>query len=286
VNQPFVSNAIWKSFLYKDITRPYSKLLYRGTHMKKHKDKKLFAFDLDKTLAESKQPMDDEMAELLRRFLERVNVAVISGGSFAQFQKQFVPKLSSGKLESLFLFPTCGSAFYRYGKNGWENVYTEALSPEDKSRILLAFEKMFAEVGFVRPETVYGELIEDRDTQITFGAYGSTAPLHLKSVWDPDRAKRLKMIEVLAKLIPEFEIRTGGTTSIDVTRKGIDKAYGMRQMEKHLNIPMHEMAFVGDDLGPGGNDHPVIATGVAVIEVTDPEHTKRVIRSILREQKL
>ena len=254
--------------------------------MKHHKDKKLFAFDLDKTLAESKQPVDDEMAELLRRFLQRVQVAVISGGSFAQFQKQFVPKLSSGKLESLFLFPTCGSAFYRYGTSGWENVYIETLSPEDKSRILLAFEEMFAKVGFRRPEVVHGELIEDRHTQITFAAHGSSAPLHLKQAWDPDRAKRLKMIATLSRLIPEFEIRTGGTTSIDVTRKGIDKAYGIRQMEKHLKIPLYEMAFVGDDLGPGGNDHPVISTGVDVIEVTDPEHTKRIIRDILKAQEV
>lgn len=254
--------------------------------MKHRKDKKLFAFDLDKTLAESKQPMDDEMAELLRRFLERVRVAVISGGSFAQFQKQFVPKLSSGNLASLFLFPTCGSAFYRYGKNGWENVYTEVLSPEDKSRILIAFEKMFTEVGFARPEVLYGELIEDRHTQITFAAHGSSAPLHLKQAWDPDRAKRLKMIDVLSGIIPEFEIRTGGTTSIDVTRKGIDKAYGIRQMERHLKIPLHEIVFVGDDLGPGGNDHPVIATGVEVVAVSDPEHTKRVIRDILKAQEI
>ncbi len=249
--------------------------------MKNYRNKKLFAFDLDKTLAESKQPMDDEMATLVRRLLDVKKVAIISGGSFTQFQKQFVPKLQNGKLESLFLFPTCGSAFYRYGESGWANVYTEALSVEEKARILRAFETMFVAVGFERPKTVYGELIEDRDTQITFGAFGSTAPLAIKGAWDTDRKKRLAMIAVLGTLIPEFEIRTGGTSSIDITRKGIDKAYGIMQMEKHLNIPRSEMVFVGDDLGQGGNDHPVISTGVEVIAVTDPEHTKRLIRSMI-----
>lgn len=251
--------------------------------MPKLHNKKLIVFDLDKTLSESKQPMDDEMAALLRKLLETKKVAVISGGSFNQFQKQFVPQLTNGKLTNLFLFPTCGSAFYRYGKNGWENVYTETLSDTEKQRIFAAFEKMFDEVGFVVPEKVYGELIEDRATQITFAAYGSQAPLPLKSAWDPDRKKRLAMIVVLLKLIPEFEIRTGGTSSIDVTRKGIDKAYGIMQMEKHLGIPRSEMAFVGDDLGEGGNDHPVIATGVEIIEVTDPEHTKCIIRGIMEK---
>ena len=249
--------------------------------MNAYQHKRLFAFDLDKTLAESKQCMDDEMGGLLRRLLERAGVAIISGGSFAQFKKQFVPKLTEGKLERLFLFPTCGTAFYRWVDGEWENVYAETLSAEEKKRILEAFERMFSRVDFKIPETVYGELIEDRGTQITFGAYGSSAPLPLKSAWDPDRKKRIAMIAVLKKLIPEFEIRTGGTSSIDVTRRGIDKAYGIMQMEKYLDIPRSQMVFVGDDLGPGGNDNPVIATGVDIIAVENPEHTKRIIRSII-----
>ena len=245
------------------------------------KKKQLVVFDLDKTLAESKQPMDDEMAELIRQLLEQTKVAVISGGSFKQFQKQFVPKLQKGKLESLSLFPTCGSAFYQFENGEWKNVYTEVLPMEERARIFKAFDVMFNEYGFTIPETVYGELIEDRETQITFSAHGSTAPLHIKETWDPDRSKRLRMIELLKKHIPHHEIRTGGTTSIDVTRKGIDKAYGIMQMEKHLGISRKDMVFVGDDLGEGGNDHPVIATGITIVEVTDPEHTKWIIRSLV-----
>lgn len=246
-------------------------------------NKKLIVFDLDKTLSESKQPMDDEMAALLSLLLELKKVSVISGGSFNQFQKQFVPKLTKGKLHNLFLFPTCGSAFYRYVDEAWNNIYTKTLNIEEKADIFKAFNTMFKEVGFRVPETLYGELIEDRGTQITFAAFGSQAPLAIKEVWDKDRTKRLRMIDVLKQSIPEFEIRTGGTTSIDVTHKGIDKAYGILQMEKHLDIPRADMVFVGDDLGEGGNDFPVIATGVAVLEVTGPAHTKEIIRSIIGE---
>src|SRR3990167_5759071 len=250
-------------------------------YMYKLRNKKLIVFDLDKTLSESKQPMDDDMAALLSSLLELKEVSVISGGSFTQFQKQFTSKLTNGKLTNLYLFPTCGSAFYRYGKAGWENVYTEILSDEDKRRIFEAFGKMFAEVGFVLPEKVYGELIEDRATQVTFAAYGSQAPLPLKSAWDPDRAKRLAMIAVLQRLIPEFEIRTGGTSSIDVTRKGIDKAYGIKQMEKHLGLSRNEILFIGDDLGPGGNDAPVKDIGVDCVSVVDEEETKRILREVI-----
>lgn len=254
------------------------RLDYEQALMQSMKNKELIIFDLDKTLAESKQPMDNEMAALVRKLLEKKKVAVISGGSFKQFQKQFVPQLTEGNLGNLFLFPTCGSAFYRYDSGDWKNVYTEVLAIEEKAKIFSAFGEMFEEYGFVIPEKVYGELIEDRETQITFAAYGSQAPLPLKESWDPDRSKRLAMMRILARLIPDFEIRTGGTTSIDITRKGIDKAYGIMQMQKHLGVPLKDMVFVGDDLGEGGNDHPIIATGVAVVPVADPQHTKQIIR--------
>ena len=46
----------------------------------------------------------------------------------------------------------------------------------------------------------------------------------VSEIWDPDFAKRKKMKELLDKLIPEFSVRLGGTTSVDITKPGIDKA--------------------------------------------------------------
>lgn len=48
--------------------------------------KKLIVFDLDGTLAESKSPLDAEMAKLLGALLGVVKVAVISGGNWPQFE--------------------------------------------------------------------------------------------------------------------------------------------------------------------------------------------------------
>ena len=54
---------------------------------------KLVIFDLDGTLAESKQPITSEMAHLLARLLEHKKVAVISGGALPQFLSQIVAQL-------------------------------------------------------------------------------------------------------------------------------------------------------------------------------------------------
>ena len=85
----------------------------------------------------------------------------------------------------------------------------------------------------------------------------------------------------MTNFIPEFSVRLGGTTSIDVTKPGIDKAYGIRKLRDLLGIAMKEMIFIGDALFPGGNDYPAKEAGVVSIQVRDPEETKRVIEAII-----
>jgi phosphomannomutase len=102
-----------------------------------------------------------------------------------------------------------------------------------------------------------------------------------KKKWDPDFAKRKGMKAVLDKLIPEFSVRLGGATSVDVTKHGIDKAYGIRKLRDVLGVPIAEMIFVGDAVFPGGNDYPAKEAGALSIEVRDPDETKRVIEAIL-----
>ncbi len=244
--------------------------------------KKLIVFDLDGTLAKSKSPMDEKMASLLKKLLEKKSVAVISGGSYSQYQKQFLSSLNCNDkslLKNLFLFPTCSTAFYRF-ENEWIKVYAEELSNAEKEKIFNAFEEVFKQIGFIK-ETKYGNIVEDRGSQITFSALGQQAPLELKKEWDTDSKKRLAIIEKLKKHIPKFEIKIGGTTSIDVTRQGIDKRYGIQQIEKQLGIKREDILYMGDALFEGGNDYPVKQMGVECIAVNSPEDTKREIENLI-----
>jgi phosphomannomutase len=242
--------------------------------------KKLVVFDLDGTLAESKAAIDAEMAQLLDHLLGLVKVAVISGGDWQQFEKQVLAHLSQDELlRNLSILPTCGTRFYRYGSH-WELLYAEDLTAEDRMKIFDSVQWAVERAG-EKPERVWGEVIEDRGGQITFSALGQLAPLEEKKKWDPDFAKRKKIIAVLATLIPEFSVHVGGATSIDITPHGIDKGYGIRKLRDVLRIEIHEMIFVGDALLPGGNDRPAKEAGALSIQVRDPHETKRVIESIV-----
>lgn len=242
--------------------------------------KKLIVFDLDGTLAESKAALDGEMAALLKRLLNQSQVAVISGGDWPQFEKQLLANLSPDTdLEGLSLLPTCGTKFYRFG-SGWQQLYADDFTKEAKSKIIQALEKAVGAEEFGINET-WGEQIEDRGSQITFSALGQRAPLDQKEAWDADFSKRKTIQTKLKDLIPEFTVRLGGTTSIDVTKLGIDKAYGIRKLRDILGIELEEMLFVGDALFPGGNDYPVKEAGVVSIQVNSAEETKRIVESFL-----
>lgn len=242
--------------------------------------KKLIVFDLDGTLAISKSALDTEMAGLLATLLKIVKVAVISGGNWPQFEKQLLSNLpGDGRLNDLSLLPTCGTKFYRF--NGrWEKLYAEDFTVAEKGKIIGALKQVVEDSDFEAQET-WGEVIEDRGSQITFSALGQQAPIAEKVRWDPDFSKRKKMKVLLDKRIPEFSVRLGGTTSVDVTKPGIDKAYGIRKLRDTLDIAIEEMIFVGDALFPGGNDYPAKEAGALSIQVRDPNESKRVIEAII-----
>ena len=184
-----------------------------------------------------------EMALLLSELLKMKPVAVIGGGKYELFQRQLLAKLNHKELLSnLFLFPMTATSFYKYDSNGWVEVYSQLFTKEEKEKIMAGFEKMFQELNYKHPEKTYGELIEDRGSQITFSVFGQEAPLELKEKWNKAHSDfRQKMEENLQKHLLEMEVKVAGLTSIDVTRKGIDKGYGLKQMEKHLNTPLEDM---------------------------------------------
>ncbi|MFZ0033157.1 MAG: HAD-IIB family hydrolase [Candidatus Cybelea sp.] len=242
--------------------------------------KSLIVFDLDGTLAKSKSALDDEMAGLLTRLLGVVKVAIISGGDYPQFQTQVLGRLpAAGNLANLSILPTSGTKFFSYDGE-WRKLYSEDLTDAEKQQIEDSLEKAVAQSG-LQPKETWGERIEDRGTQITYSALGQQAPLEAKAQWDPDFSKRKQIQAILDVMLPNFSVRLGGTTSIDVTRPGIDKAYGIRKLRDILNIPLAAMLFIGDAIFPGGNDYAAKEAGVDCIAVRDPEETKRVVEAII-----
>lgn len=253
-------------------------------------DKQLIVFDLDGTLTETKSNLKADMSKALDRLLVKKKVAVIGGSGYKQWQNQFISELGTSPqlLSNLFLFPTTATSFYRYNK-GWKKVYAYQLSPRERRQIKDAFRAVLRDVHYVPPKKTYGKVIEDRGTQVTFSALGQDVVaqlggrgVRLKKEWTKKNAPlKLKIAKLMQRRLPKMEVHAAGFTSIDVTRRGIDKAYGIYQIVKYLHVPIKDMLFVGDALFPGGNDYAARRTGVECIAVKGPADTIKVVRKII-----
>jgi len=244
-------------------------------------DQSVISADLDGTLTPSKSVMEPEMVKTLSSWLSHHRFAIISGGEHLQFEKQVISHLPEDtRLENLFLFPTNGAACYRFQNDRWNEVYNEKLTEDEQNTIAEAIEEAVIKSGIVI-ENKYGNQIGFRGGQVTFSALGQDAPLSEKAVWDADQEKRKTIVSSLTPLLPHFQISIGGTTSIDVTKKGIDKAYALEKMKVLLSVDNDHVLFLGDALFPGGNDYPAERTGVTCKKVSGPEETIEIIKGYL-----
>jgi phosphomannomutase len=246
---------------------------------------------LDGTLAPSKSALPDRMSRALNKLLDKYQVLVMSGGKFGQFETQLLANLKAepDKLARLHLMPTCGTRYYRYNpkNSGWEKIYAEDFTDSEKSKIMEALKKGVDKLG-LHESKVYGDTIEDRESQITFSSLGQDIVeelgeegVRLKEEWDPDNKKKNKLRDFVAELIPDFEVRVGGVTSVDITKPGIDKAYGMQKLLDMLSISKNDVLFIGDRLAEGGNDYPVKAMGVDSMEISNWQETALVVEAIV-----
>jgi hypothetical protein len=244
---------------------------------------RLVAFDLDDTLAPSKSALDPAMIDLLVKLLDVTEVCVISGGQFGQFQAQIIdmlPEISPDARTRLHLMPTCGTQYYRSDAQGWTQVYAENLSDDQKTRALEAVEQVARGLGFWESDT-WGPILEDRGSQITFSALGQAAPVAAKIAWDPTGEKKNSLRAAVQAQLPDLEVRSGGSTSVDITRQGIDKAYGMKRLAALTGIDLDDMLFVGDRLDENGNDYPVKVLGVECIAVAGWPETAALLEDLI-----
>lgn len=248
----------------------------------------LIVFDLDGTLTVSKSDLSVEMAQTLSKLLQRKLVGVISGASYQQFQDQFVSVLEKVLdekilLSKLMLLPTTGLSFYRYQGGEWTSQYSEIPDEDFKQRIRVSLKEVLEMHPELNIPHDFDNQLEDRGSEMTFSALGQHADVEHKKVFDPDRSKRAVLVRELLEKLPDANIAFGGMTSIDITKKGFDKAYGVQRLCDTISINKSEVLYIGDALEPGGNDFNVKEAGFDTISVTDPSDTQILITQILHD---
>lgn len=243
---------------------------------------KMIVFDMDWTLTPSRDRMDPEMIELFKKLLWKYKVWVISWGWYGQFKKQIVDLIWNDEnlLKNLFLCPTCSTKMYLYKSWEFKEEYSLDLTQDEKDYIKNTLKNAIQELK-LEPEQVWWETIDDRDTQISYVILWVEAPLEEKYKWDKDFEKRKAIIEMVKDKFEDFDILAAWTTTIDITRKWVNKAYWVRKLSEVSWVDLNEMIFVWDAIFPGGNDYPPLEIWVTSKRVFDVWDTKKYIRSLI-----
>lgn len=246
-----------------------------------------YAFDIDGTLTQSKARLTHEVALRIQALVHTHPVALITGGNSQQIFDSIVEVLVTlpVNLFHLHLYPLSGAECFRYergpyGVAGWRCVQREEIPPQERQRIMRTIRETARSLGLWIDAT-WGDPIEDRLCQVTYSAWGQDAPLEMKRIWDVDGQKKQRLREALALRLPDYSIRVGGLTSVDVNLSHVNKGKAVQSFAQVIGIQSNQVMFIGDQLKHGGNDYPVLATGACCIPVQSVEDTVRVIDSIL-----
>ncbi len=248
-------------------------------------DKKKFIIaDVDDTICESCQLVSDEMAQEMTRLTNQgFQFAFISGTKSASLQRMISSKLK----KQHHILGTTGTNYTLVKEDGsTETIYKYSLTDEEKQEILFAFDKLIEKYN-IHSLTTKEDQVQDRDSQITLSAIGRHAPTEAKANYDPDGKIRLEWVKYLKNYLDKnkYHLKIGGTTSVDITKKGFDKEWGIKKFAEHQNIIFDQILFFGDKLYPGGNDYPASKI-VECISVTNPNDTLENLKQIRTKKQL
>ncbi len=248
----------------------------------------IVSFDLDGTITESRQPIEQTMVNLLCELSKSVTVVIISGSSFKNLlvQLDLLLNIEDKQIfENIILMPTNGSTSYSYNNStgAWELSDSVLMFPDIKTKVIQTLEKVISSENFDIPKESIGPKIEDRGTQISFAGLGIDAPIEDKKLWDPNKIKRKEIVEFIAPLLPETDIFIAGTTTIDILPKGITKGTMLEKMLENRGLKKENLLFIGDALFEGGNDYEVKKHGFNIIPTSGPVQTIEIIESLLNK---
>lgn len=237
---------------------------------------KIAIFDIDNTLTESRMPISKNLSRLLSKLIDEMPVAIISGGSLKDFEKQVISHLHHKKKENLYVLPTEGAELQVFKTGSWHKVYSYPISDHHRRHII----ERLAKIARAKP-TQIGQFIEDRGGVIALHGIDKDSSLEEKYDWDPTHERRRSIIKHLEPHMHGISMKIAGSTTINFTEQGMDKAFGINKLLSYLHIAPHDAVFVGDSFEEGGNDAPALTTGVDIRKTRNPKSTESIVLELL-----
>jgi hydroxymethylpyrimidine pyrophosphatase-like HAD family hydrolase len=182
------------------------------------------------------------------------------------------------------LSQTGGMPFVYLGQNG-NHAYDEKVKKDLWREYLTDVEKkeVLAHVASIpRTWEVPDEkdLIEDRNSQISYSLLGHHADKAQKSAFDPKGALRQKLLAEYPFVSDSMQVVIGGTTCFDYIKKGFHKGRNVMKLIHERGWNKGECVYVGDALYAGGNDETVIGV-IDTQAIENPDGTYAFLKEVL-----
>ena len=236
-----------------------------------------FIFDIDGTLTPSRQKMSSDFCSFFRDWMENRNVYLITGSD----RDKTIQQIGYGVWRKAKRVYQCsGNVVYEGLKIVRLNTFKLSDSPGLKKDLLSMIKRS-------QWENKYGNHIEERGGLINFSTIGRDCPQKEREkyfAWDNELNERKAMCTYIMRNFNDLEASIGGQISIDIHKKGMNKAQIMDDMEG-------QSVFFGDRCEPGGNDHPLVKRIELENErvpelnhqwyhVRCPEHTRNILEQL------
>ena len=235
---------------------------------------KLIAMDLDGTLTQHKEPLDEVNKKALDELSGKYRLVMVGAGQvmriFNQLGRYPIDVIGNYGLQ-------CGE----YSENEKNLVIKRDLSfPIDRESVSERIEALREKYGFTEYR---GESVEFHPSGcVTFPILGTKAIQADKLAFDPDRKKRRKIYDEVKEVFSEYTVFIGGSSSFDMAPRPYDKAYALDLYCKEKQLSCENVVYIGDDYGPGGNDESVLLSGYNFIKIDNYKDFPNVIGSLLK----
>ena len=226
---------------------------------------KALIFDMDGTLTEPRQPISNEMIEVLRKLPNSYKKYLVTGSDMAKVEEQIPVEFLLSFFDKVF---ACnGTRVFNTNldlddeskpaepelihKVNLIDFYSEA----DLNHIVNTLLKLAHET---HTKIKTGTFVEWRESQINFSVVGRNCTSLQREdyvKWDNKSKERKKLVEQLENKFQGWGLsfRLGGQISIDVTRQGWDKSYAFDNIAEKPE----DCVYFGDKIVPGGNDFDI-----------------------------
>lgn len=233
---------------------------------------KIIAMDLDGTLTQHKQPLDEVHRKALKKLSSKYKLLMVGAGQVMRIFNQL-------EHFPIDIIGNYGLQYGTYNENtGSMDIVRDLQFPIDKDSIEERVKNLREKFGY----TDYaGDNVEFHPSGcITFPLLGTKAKSEDKLSFDPYRIKRRKIYDEVVSAFSEYTVFVGGSSSFDMAPMPYNKYYALDIYCKENDLKHENIVYIGDDYGLGGNDESVYISDFPYLTIDDYRDFPEIIKPL------